>query len=47
MRTAPAWGKVCVSLAIVYVVWGTTHYATLLAVQTLPAFFMTGSPVSP
>ena len=29
-------------LLTVYVVWGTTHFATLVAVQSIPPMFMTG-----
>lgn len=35
--------KVFAALLIVYVVWGTTHYATLIAVKDLPPVLMTGA----
>lgn len=35
--------KTVLALLTVYLVWGTTQYATLLAVQGLPPVFMTGA----
>lgn len=35
--------KTALALLTVYLVWGTTQYATLLAVQGLPPVFMTGA----
>ena len=35
--------KTVLALLTVYVIWGTTQYATLLAVQGLPPVFMTGA----
>ena len=41
-RVSYGW-KVALALLTVYIVWGTTHFATLTAVQTLPPILMTGA----
>lgn len=41
-RVGATW-KSFLALSTVYVVWGTTHYATLIAIERMPPVFMTGA----